>query len=122
MTKRGNKTNILLKNIIEAIQKMKGKDIVSLDLTKIDSAICKYFIICTGNSNTHVSAIESNIKKYISKKIGEKPWHVEGSSSSEWILMDYSDIVIHVFQEKTRIFYDLESFWGDAKFINYSTN
>tara|TARA_B100000427_G_C15327393_1_gene515288 strand:- start:358 stop:726 length:369 start_codon:yes stop_codon:yes gene_type:complete len=122
MTKRGDKTNILLKNIIEAIQKMKGKDIVSLDLTKIDSAICKYFIICTGNSNTHVSAIESNIKKYISKKIGEKPWHVEGSSSSEWILMDYSDIVIHVFQEKTRIFYDLESFWGDANFVNYSTN
>ena len=122
MTKRINKTNILLKNIIEAIERMKGQDIVSLDLRKIDSAICKYFVICTGSSNTHVNSIQGNIRKYISKQVGEKPWHVEGSSNSEWILMDYSDIVIHIFQEKTRIFYNLEEFWGDAIFINYKSS
>ena len=122
MTKKINKTNILLKNIIIAIQKIKGKDIVSLDLSQIDSAICKYFVICTGSSNTHVNAIEGSIRKYISKEVGEKPWHIEGSSSSEWILIDYSDIVIHIFQEKTRIFYNLEEFWGDANFINYKAS
>ena len=122
MTKKINKPNILLKNIIIAIQKIKGKDIVSLDLSQIDSAICKYFVICTGSSNTHVNAIEGSIRKYISKEGGEKPCHIEGSSSSEWILIDYSDIVIHIFQEKTRIFYNLEEFWGDANFINYKAS
>ena len=119
MTKKINKTNILLENIVNAIQDVKGKEIISLDLRKIDSAICKYFVICTGTSNTHVSAIEGSIKKSIAKDTGEKPWHVEGNNKGEWVLMDYSDIVVHIFQEKIREFYNLEDFWGDAKFIIY---
>ena len=67
MTKKIDKTNILLENIINAIQDVKGKEIISLDLRKIDSAICKYFVICTGSSNTHVSAIEGSIKKLIAE-------------------------------------------------------
>ena len=119
MAKKIDATNILLENIINAIQDVKGKEIISLDLRKIDSAICKYFVICTGTSNTQVNAIESNIKKTISRDIGEKPLHVEGNNVGEWVLMDYSDIIVHVFQEKTRAFYNIEDFWGDAKFKNY---
>ena len=119
MAKKIDATNILLENIINAIQDVKGKEIVSLDLRKIDSAICKYFVICTGTSNTHVNSIESNIKKTISRDLGEKPFHIEGNNIGEWVLMDYSDIIVHVFQEKTRVFYNIEDFWGDAKFKNY---
>ena len=122
MAKKIDKTNILLENIINAIQDVKGNKIISLDLRKIDSAICKYFVICTGTSNTHVSAIESSIKKAIAKDTGEKPWHVEGSNTGEWVLMDYSDIVVHIFQKKIREFYNIEDFWGDAKFINYKAS
>ena len=122
MAKRIDNTNILLENIVNAIQDVKGKEIVSLDLRKIDSAICKYFVICTGSSNTHVSAIESSIKKSIAKDTVEKPWHVEGTNTGEWILMDYSDIVVHIFQKKIREFYNIEGFWGDARFINYKAS
>ena len=118
MAKKIDATNILLENIINAIQDVKGKEIISLDLRKIDSAICKYFVICTGTSNTHVNSIESNIKKTISRDLGEKPFHIEGNNIGEWVLMDYSDIIVHVFQQKTRAFYNIEDFWGDAKFKN----
>ena len=122
MAKKLDKTNILLEKIINIIQGMKAKEIISLDLRTIESAICKYFIICTGTSNTHVNAIEGSIKKSIARDIGEKPWHIEGRDTAEWILMDYSDIVIHIFQKQTRAFYNIEDFWGDAKFINHTTN
>ena len=122
MAKEIDKTNILLKNIISAIQEVKGKEIISLDLREIESAICKYFVICTGTSNTHVNAIEGSIKKTTTKNISEKPWHVEGSSIGEWILMDYSNIVVHIFQKNTRDFYNIEDFWGDAKLINYKAS
>ena len=112
-------TNILLENIINAIQDVKGQGIISLDLRKLDTAISKYFVICTGNSNTQVKAIEGSIKKSISKNLDEKPFNVEGSNIGEWILMDYSDIIVHIFQEKTRNFYNIEDFWGDAKVITY---
>ena len=85
----------------------------------INITICKYFIICTGTSSTHVNSIESKIKKTISQDLGEKPWHTEGNNVGEWVLMDYYDIIVHVFQEKTRKFYNIEDFWGDAKFTNY---
>lgn len=122
MAKKIDKTNILLENIVKAIQEVKGKEIISLDLRKIDAAICEYFVICTGSSNTHVSAIEGGIKKSIAIDVGEKPWHIEGSTRGEWVLMDYSDIVVHIFQEKIRDFYDIEGFWGDARFRNYKAS
>ena len=119
MAKKIDATNILLENIIAAIQDVKGKEIISLDLRKIESAICKYFVICTGTSNIHVSAIEGGVKKAISKDLGEKPSHIEGNNVGEWILMDYFDVIVHIFQEKTRAFYNIEDLWGDAKFITY---
>ena len=119
MTKKIYETNILLKNIINAIKDVKGQNIISLNFKDIESAICKYFVICTGTSNTHVNAIEGTIKKQISKQNNEKPWHIEGNYNGEWVLMDYSDVVVHIFQKKIREFYNIEDFWGDAKFTNY---
>ncbi len=114
MSKKIYESNLLLKNIIESINNLKGKDIISLDLRGIESSIFKYFIICTGNSNIHVNAIQKNITKNIANKLKEKPWHVEGEKTSDWILIDYSDIIVHIFQENIRQLYKLEELWGDA--------
>ena len=119
MAKRLEKNNILLQNIVNVIQDAKGKEIISLDLREIESAICDYFIICTGTSNTHVNSIESKIKKEISKILSEKPLHIEGNNIGEWVLMDYYNIIVHIFQEQTRNFYNIENFWGDAKLKKY---
>ena len=116
MTKRKlDASDILLETIINGIQEVKGKDINILDLTKIETAVCKYFVICSGTSSTHVSSISENIRKFVSKEIKEKPWSTEGKDTSEWVLMDYSDIVVHVFQNQIREFYNLEDLWGDAE-------
>ncbi len=108
-------SDILLETIIEGIREVKGIDTSILDLKKIETAVCKYFVICSGTSNTHVSSIADSVKKNVSKEIQEKPWHIEGLNTSEWVLIDYSDIVVHVFQEQTREFYRLEDLWGDAE-------
>ena len=108
-------SDILLETIIEGIKEVKGINTAILDLKKIETAVCKYFVICSGTSNTHVSSIADSVKKIVSKKIQEKPWHIEGLNTSEWVLLDYSDIVVHVFQEQTREFYRLEDLWGDAE-------
>ena len=108
-------SDILLETIIDGIQEVKGIDTAILDLKKIETAVCKYFVICSGTSNTHVSSITDSVKKIVSKEIQEKPWHIEGLNTSEWVLLDYSDIVVHVFQEQTREFYRLEDLWGDAE-------
>jgi ribosome-associated protein len=114
MTKKKD-TDTLIAHIIEAIEDVKGEEINLLDLRKIENCVCKYFIVCSGNSNTQVRAISGSVQKMVSKAIQEKPWHVEGLDTSEWILMDFVDVVLHVFQKQTREHYDIESLWGDAK-------
>lgn len=122
MTKDKTSTNQLIDLIVEGIEKVKGKDVTLLDLSDIDSAVCDYFVVCTGTSNTHVNAIAASIQKTVSKAIKDKPWHVEGSENAEWILMDYIDVVVHVFQKQIREYYDIESLWGDAKSIAIEGN
>ncbi len=109
------KTDILLTHIIEGIEEVKGEDINVLDLREIENNVCNYFVVCSGNSNTQVRAISGAVQKLVSKAIHEKPWHIEGLDTSEWILMDFVDIVVHIFQKQTRSHYDIESLWGDAK-------
>jgi ribosome-associated protein len=105
----------LLANIIKGIEDVKGADIDILDLREIDNTVCDYFIICNGNSNTQVNAITNSIQKVVSKELKDKPWHVEGSENGEWVLMDYVNVVVHVFQKHIREYYNIESLWGDAK-------
>lgn len=93
-----------------------------LDLRKIENAVCDYFIICSGTSNTHVDSIASHIQKDISKTTGEKPWHIEGEQRAEWILMDYINVVVHIFQQPQREHYDIEGLWGDAEITTFSEN
>ena len=105
----------LISYIIHGIEEVKGLDINLLDLREIENTVCDYFIICNGTSNTHVNAIVSSVQKTVSKAIKDKPWHVEGSENAEWVLMDYVNVVVHVFQKQAREFYDIEGLWGDAK-------
>tara|TARA_A100001015_G_scaffold268469_1_gene319357 strand:- start:161 stop:529 length:369 start_codon:yes stop_codon:yes gene_type:complete len=114
MAKKTN-TDALLAHIIEGVEEVKGEDINILDLREIENNVCQYFVVCSGNSNTQVRAISSSVQKVVSKALREKPWHVEGQDTSEWVLMDFVDIVVHIFQKQTRSHYDIESLWGDAK-------
>ncbi len=115
MAKKEINNDVLLANIIKGIEEVKGEDINIMDLREIDNASCDYFVICNGNSNTQVNAIMNSVQKTVSKSIQDKPWHVEGSDNAEWVLMDYVNIVVHVFQKHIREYYNIESLWGDAK-------
>jgi len=115
MQKNKASTDELITLIINGIEEVKGLEINLLDLREIENTVCDYFIICNGTSNTHVNAIVSSIQKTVSKAIHDKPWHVEGEENAEWVLMDYVNVVVHVFQKHVREFYDIEGLWGDAK-------
>ena len=114
MTKENSNADQIISVIISGIEDVKGQNINILDLREIENTVCDYFIICEGTSNTQVNAIVNSIQKKVSKETKDKPWHIEGSENAEWVLMDYVNIVVHVFQKQTREYYDIESLWGDA--------
>ena len=105
----------LVDNVIEGIQEKKGSNITVLDLTEVENSITNYFIICDGDSNTHVEAIAGSVEDYVFNKTKEKPYHVEGKNVAQWVLIDYLDVIVHVFQRSARSFYNLETLWSDAK-------
>jgi len=121
MTKFKANTDLLITEILKGIEKVKGEKITLLDLRAIENTVCDYFIICEGTSNTQVNAISGAIQKTVSKAIQDKPWHVEGEANAEWILLDYVNVVVHVFQKQIREHYDIEGLWGDAKITNMET-
>ena len=106
---------ILSKYIVKGIQEKKGQDVVILNLTRIGNAIADYFIICTGTSDTQVDAISDSVEKEVLEGAKEKPWHREGVQNKEWILLDYVNVVVHIFKTNVRSFYGLEDLWGDAE-------
>lgn len=122
MTKKENNNDILIAHIIKGIEEVKGNDIDILDLRDIENTVCDYFVICNGTSNTQVNAIVNSVQKSVSKSIKDKPWHVEGEENAEWVLMDYVNVVVHVFQKHIREYYDIEGLWGDAKITSIETN
>jgi ribosome-associated protein len=109
----------LLDAVIEGIQEVKGKDIVHLDLQALPNSVSQHFVVCHGDSHTQVEAIADSVEKLAKDKAGEKPWHVEGRSNGEWVLLDYVDIVVHVFHRERRGFYALEDLWADAVRMSY---
>ena len=115
MAKKTDGVNNLIEKIVDAISDVKGQNIKMIDLRKIENRICDFYIICSGSSNTHVSAILESIKKKTSKSLKEKPSHTEGEENAEWILLDYITVVVHIFQEQVREFYKIEELWGDCK-------
>jgi ribosome-associated protein len=115
MAKKNISADQLISAIISGIEDVKGKEINILDLRDIENTVCDYFIICEGTSNTQVNAIVNSIQKKVSKELKDHPWHIEGADNAEWVLMDYVNIAVHVFQKHIREYYDIEGLWGDAK-------
>ena len=112
-----NQIQQLIDVTVKGLQDVKGEDIICIDLREIDNAVCDYFIVCTGTSNTHVSALAGSVQKEVRNTLQDRPWHKEGFGNSEWILLDYVNVVVHIFQKEAREFYNLEGLWGDAKII-----
>ena len=115
MVVKTDEADDLIEKIVDGISDVKGQNIEMIDLRKIENRICDFYIICSGSSNTHVSAILESVKKKVSKSLKEKPSHTEGEENAEWILLDYINVVVHIFQKQVREFYKIEELWGDCK-------
>jgi len=111
---RLTRSSKILKVIINAIQDKKGEHVVSLDLRKIPEAVADFFIICEASSTVQVKAIADWVEESVKKQCGEPPYKHEGHSASQWVLIDYVNVVVHVFQSETRKFYKLEEMWSDG--------
>lgn len=109
----------LLATIVEAAQNRKAKNIISLDLQQLDGAICSHFVICNADSTTQVGAIADAIEEDVFNALGQKVWRVDGKMNSLWVAMDYTDIIVHIFQTEMRDFYKLEELWADAPCTRY---
>jgi len=107
-------TEKLVEAIIEGIQEKKGHAITVADLTGVDGAICSKFVICQGSSPAQIEAIADSVEELARTKAAEKPVHVEGLRSAQWVAMDYTDVIVHIFLPETREFYNLENLWMDA--------
>lgn len=111
---RINRNSKLFKTILRAIQEKKGEHIVSLDLRKIPEAVSDFFIICEATSTTQVKAIAEHVEYLVKEEIGESPYRHEGKNALQWVLVDYVNVVVHIFQPETRKFYRLEEMWSDG--------
>ncbi len=100
--------------IIEGIKDKKGKEIVSIDISKFENAVCNHFIICHGDSTTQVNAIAQGIEKILEEQLNEKVWKKQGFENAQWVLLDYIDVVVHIFLKESRDFYNLEGLWADG--------
>lgn len=119
MNQNRNTEAELLETIIKGIEDKKGIDIISMDLSEIPGAICQTFVICSGTSSTHAEAIADSVVDEVRKTLCIKPLHVEGYANKEWILIDYVDIIVHVFQPDIRKFYALEELWADVPITHF---
>ncbi len=114
MKKRENGTVLLLENVVKGIFEKKGNDVLKIDLRKLENRIADYFVICHGSSVTQVDSLCDSVEDTVRTGTGEKPWHIEGLENCFWVLMDYGDVVVHIFLEEYRQFCSLESLWADA--------
>jgi ribosome-associated protein len=114
MKKRSDGAAVLLGSVVKGIFEKKGKDVLKIDLRKLENRITDYFIICHGSSTTQVDTICDSVEDTVRKVAGEKPLHVEGLDNCFWVLLDYGNVIVHIFLEEYRNFYSLESLWADA--------
>jgi ribosome-associated protein len=113
-TVRLRRNSKIIKTIINAIQEKKGENIVSLDLRKIPEAVADFFIICEAGNQPQIRSISGNVEVQVKKKCGEHPYHQEGYKNLQWVLIDYVNVVVHIMQPESRMFYQLEEMWNDA--------
>lgn len=114
MKKKPDGTDILLNGIVKGIFEKKGQDVLKIDLRKLENRITDYFVICHGSSTTQVESICDSVEETARQVSGAKPDHIEGLENCIWVLMDYGDVVVHVFLKEYRDFYSLETLWADA--------
>ena len=115
-------SKVLSEVIVEGMKDNKANNIVVIDLREVENAVTDFFIICNGDSATQVEGIANSIVRLTRKELKEKPWHQEGKGNSEWILLDYVNVVAHIFHKELRDYYELESLWADGKRTDISTN
>lgn len=108
----------LSEHVAQGMLEKKASDVVILDLRDIKHAVADYFVICSGNSDTQIDAISDSVEEEVHKLTKQNPWKREGKQNKEWILIDYVDVVAHVFNKEKRSFYGLEELWADARVIN----
>jgi ribosome-associated protein len=118
---KGSEAEALAEIAVLGMQEKKGIDIVTMDLRKLKSSFADFFVICHGTSDRQVEAIADGVEEEIRKATGEKPLHREGAEQAEWILLDYVNVVVHIFQQEKRSFYGIEELWGDAQIKNYGS-
>jgi len=119
--KTANLSTYLSEIAIHGIQEKKGHDIVRLDLRELNSSVSDYFIVCNADSSTQVKAIADSVEEEIYKSTQTNPWKKEGLDNAEWIILDYFDIVVHIFRTEKRDFYGIEDLWGDAETTTYKS-
>ena len=112
--KKGKGSEKLCDAIVKGMQEKKAIDIVVLDLRKVKNAVADFFVICSGGSDKQLDAITQSVDEEVYKAVKENPWHVEGKNNKEWMLLDYFDVVAHIFRKDRRDFFALEKLWGDA--------
>lgn len=112
--RKGISSEKLSETIVKGMQEKKAMDIVVMDLRNVKNAVADFFVICSGNSDRQLDAIADSVDQEVFKTLKENPWHTEGKNNKEWMLLDYIDVVAHVFRKDRREFYALERLWGDA--------
>jgi len=101
--------------VVKGMQEKKAHDIVLMDLRKVKNAVADFFVICSGNSDKQLDAIADSVDTEVYRELKENPWHVEGKNNKEWMILDYTNVVAHIFRKDRRSFYALEKLWGDAE-------
>ncbi|HWY11268.1 MAG TPA: ribosome silencing factor [Bacteroidia bacterium] len=114
-TASDQQTTALIDAVIDGMQEKKAKNITIINLSEIENSVADFFVICDADSKTHVEAIADSVDEIVTKETGERPFHAEGYENAEWILIDYINVVVHVFQKETRHYYNLEALWADAE-------
>jgi ribosome-associated protein len=103
--------------VVKGMQEKKASDILVMDLRNVKNAVADFFVVCSGNSDKQLDAIADSVDEEVYKSMKENPWHVEGKTNKEWVLLDYFDVVVHIFKRDKREFFALEKLWGDAEMI-----
>lgn len=107
-------TEDIVGKVIEALEDNKAHEIVKIDLRKIENCFCSFFVICHGTSGTHIASLADAVEEKVKEDLHKSPFHIEGMNAAQWVIVDYGDVVVHVFDKEMRDFYQLEDFWGDG--------
>ena len=105
----------LVEQVVETLNNNKGVDIVKIDLRRIENCFCSFFVICHGTSGTHIAGLTDAVEEKVREDLDERPFHIEGLNAAQWVVVDYGDIVVHIFEKELRDYYQLEDFWADAQ-------